>query len=172
MRFADFRSINPSAENIARLTYDRLAAILNSTETWIDRVTVWENAQCSATYFDEAQRRCIGDDAVGSPAFGRVGFSRVSGALPRSRSSRCSRSRRTTASARPRARSRPRETLAGHFDVRHEVVALPWLGALGGSALTSRGVGASANSRPRSSTTLRRPSRARARFGCRTAMAC
>lgn len=50
----DFRSINPSAENIARLTHDRLAAILNSTETWIDRVTVWENAQCSATYFDEA----------------------------------------------------------------------------------------------------------------------
>jgi 6-pyruvoyltetrahydropterin/6-carboxytetrahydropterin synthase len=49
----DFIKINPSAEQIAKLSFDRLSAIINSANTWIDRVTVWENATCSATYFEE-----------------------------------------------------------------------------------------------------------------------
>lgn len=52
----DFADINPSAEQIAKLTFDRLSARLNSEGragfgTWIDRVTIWENDRCSATYF-------------------------------------------------------------------------------------------------------------------------
>lgn len=47
----DFSEINPSAEQIAKLAYDRLGKLLNHGETWIDRVTVWENPRCSATYF-------------------------------------------------------------------------------------------------------------------------
>ncbi|MGK5083131.1 6-carboxytetrahydropterin synthase [Bdellovibrionota bacterium FG-1] len=53
----DFRTINPSAEQIARLAYDRLSAIIDSGETWIERVTVWENERCSASYFDEKKCR-------------------------------------------------------------------------------------------------------------------
>lgn len=52
----DFANINPSAEQIAKLTFDRLSARLNTEGragfgTWIDRVTIWENDRCSATYF-------------------------------------------------------------------------------------------------------------------------
>jgi len=52
----DFVGINPSAEQIAKLTFDRLSARINSEGrpgfgTWIDRVTIWENDRCSATYF-------------------------------------------------------------------------------------------------------------------------
>ncbi len=46
----DFQTINPSAEAIAQLAYERLTAQINSPHTWIDRVTVWENSRCSATY--------------------------------------------------------------------------------------------------------------------------
>lgn len=53
----DFKQINPSAEAIARLAYDRLSAILDSGETWIERVTVWENERCSASYYDERKVR-------------------------------------------------------------------------------------------------------------------
>lgn len=53
----DFREINPSAEQIAKLAYDRLSARLNAKDTWIERVTVWENERCSATYWDEGQKR-------------------------------------------------------------------------------------------------------------------
>src|SRR4051812_13382212 len=34
----DFKAINPSAEQIAKLAYDRLASRMDGTETWIDRV--------------------------------------------------------------------------------------------------------------------------------------
>ena len=54
---ADFKEINPSAEQIAKLSFDRLSAIIDSGETWIDRVTIWENDRCSATYFDERKVR-------------------------------------------------------------------------------------------------------------------
>ena len=48
----DFKVHNPSAEVIAKLAFDRLSAQLNHNETWISRVTIWENARCSASYFD------------------------------------------------------------------------------------------------------------------------
>ena len=50
----EFASTNPTAENIAKLAYERLSKILNGRETWISRVTVWENARSSASYFEEA----------------------------------------------------------------------------------------------------------------------
>jgi 6-pyruvoyltetrahydropterin/6-carboxytetrahydropterin synthase len=56
----DFREINPSAEQIAKLAYDRLSALVDqsgSGDTWIEKVTVWENDRCSASYFDETKRR-------------------------------------------------------------------------------------------------------------------
>lgn len=51
----DFASVNPSAEAIAKMAYDRLQSQLavQAPGTWIDRVTVWENERCSATYFEE-----------------------------------------------------------------------------------------------------------------------
>ena len=51
---ADFKGINPSAEQIARLSFTRLAKVVNNDQTWIDRVTIWENDRCSATYFEPA----------------------------------------------------------------------------------------------------------------------
>jgi 6-pyruvoyltetrahydropterin/6-carboxytetrahydropterin synthase len=53
---ADFSAINPSAEQIAKLAFDRLAAKLNNDGTWIERVTVWENERCSASYFESEPR--------------------------------------------------------------------------------------------------------------------
>jgi 6-pyruvoyltetrahydropterin/6-carboxytetrahydropterin synthase len=47
----DFKTINPSAEQIAKLAFDRLASRLNTAETWIEKVTIWENERCSASYF-------------------------------------------------------------------------------------------------------------------------
>jgi 6-pyruvoyltetrahydropterin/6-carboxytetrahydropterin synthase len=54
----DFKTINPTAEQIARLACERLSAWVDNAQTWIDRVTVWENSRCSATYFSpkSAQR--------------------------------------------------------------------------------------------------------------------
>jgi 6-pyruvoyltetrahydropterin/6-carboxytetrahydropterin synthase len=52
----DFKTINPSAEQIAKLAFDRLAALIDGEETWIDRVTVWENERCSATYLGPRHR--------------------------------------------------------------------------------------------------------------------
>jgi 6-pyruvoyltetrahydropterin/6-carboxytetrahydropterin synthase len=57
----DFQAINPSAEEIAKLSYDRLSKIIDNGETWIDRVTVWENARCAATYWEEAKRASNAD---------------------------------------------------------------------------------------------------------------
>lgn len=47
---SDFKELNPSAENIAKLVFDRLSAQIKG-DAWIDRVTIWENDRCSATYF-------------------------------------------------------------------------------------------------------------------------
>jgi 6-pyruvoyltetrahydropterin/6-carboxytetrahydropterin synthase len=49
----DFRTINPSAEQIAKLSYDRLSQRFDGPEIWIERVTVWENERCSASYWNE-----------------------------------------------------------------------------------------------------------------------
>jgi 6-pyruvoyltetrahydropterin/6-carboxytetrahydropterin synthase len=53
----DFKQINPSAEQIAKLSYDRLSAIIDGAETWIEKVTIWENERCSASYFDPKKVR-------------------------------------------------------------------------------------------------------------------
>lgn len=53
----DFKDINPSAEQIAKLAYDRLSMLVDNRETWIERVVVWENERCSAAYFDENKIR-------------------------------------------------------------------------------------------------------------------
>jgi 6-pyruvoyltetrahydropterin/6-carboxytetrahydropterin synthase len=50
-RLDDFKTINPSAEVLAKLSFDRLSAQLNHEKTWIDRVTIWENERCSASFF-------------------------------------------------------------------------------------------------------------------------
>ena len=47
----DFQDRNPTAEQIAVLAFERLSVQVNSAQTRIDRVTCWENARCSATYF-------------------------------------------------------------------------------------------------------------------------
>ena len=49
----DFKNINPSAEAIAKMAFDRLSAQVNNAETWIQKVTIWENERCSASYFEE-----------------------------------------------------------------------------------------------------------------------
>lgn len=49
----DFRELNPSAENIAKLTYTRLSERVNTANTKIHRVTIWENERSSASYFED-----------------------------------------------------------------------------------------------------------------------
>jgi 6-pyruvoyltetrahydropterin/6-carboxytetrahydropterin synthase len=53
----EFKTLNPSAENIAKLTYERLSALIDGDKTWIDRVCIWENDRCTATYWDETKKR-------------------------------------------------------------------------------------------------------------------
>lgn len=53
----DFKSLNPSAEVIAKLSYDKLSAQIDSPTVWIDRVTIWENDRCFASYWDENKRK-------------------------------------------------------------------------------------------------------------------
>ncbi len=49
----DFKNTNPSAEQIAKLAYDKLCQWMKGRNIWVHRVTVWENDRCSATYFQE-----------------------------------------------------------------------------------------------------------------------
>ncbi len=49
----DFKVINPSAEQIAKLSYDRLSRKINNPRTWIERVTLWEYDRSWASYWDE-----------------------------------------------------------------------------------------------------------------------
>lgn len=51
----DFRAINPSAEQIAKLSYERLSGLIDDSATWIEKVTIWENPRCSASYFIEGK---------------------------------------------------------------------------------------------------------------------
>jgi 6-pyruvoyltetrahydropterin/6-carboxytetrahydropterin synthase len=55
-RLPDFQDINPSAEQLARLSFERLSGAVDNAHTWIDRVTIWENDRCSATYWDPKKR--------------------------------------------------------------------------------------------------------------------
>jgi 6-pyruvoyltetrahydropterin/6-carboxytetrahydropterin synthase len=47
----DFRDRPSSAEAIAQLSFERLSTQVNTPETWIEKVTIWENERCSASYF-------------------------------------------------------------------------------------------------------------------------
>ncbi|OIO38112.1 MAG: hypothetical protein AUJ72_03175 [Candidatus Omnitrophica bacterium CG1_02_46_14] len=49
----DFRNekLNPSAENIAKLIYERLLKNFKSPNAEIIKVTVWETPEASATYY-------------------------------------------------------------------------------------------------------------------------
>jgi len=53
----DFKDINPSAEAIAKMAFDRLSKVVDNEETWIQKVTIWENERCSASYYDEKKVR-------------------------------------------------------------------------------------------------------------------
>ncbi len=46
-----FDDLNPSAENIARVVADGLAAKVDDGRVRVLRVEIWENDTCSATYF-------------------------------------------------------------------------------------------------------------------------
>jgi len=48
-----FDDINPTAENLARVVGDALAAKLDDRRVRVARVDVWENDVCCATYFRE-----------------------------------------------------------------------------------------------------------------------
>ena len=55
----EFRHLNPTAENLAKIAFERLSTQINAPSDagpWVDRVTVWENPRCSATYMGEVGR--------------------------------------------------------------------------------------------------------------------
>jgi 6-pyruvoyltetrahydropterin/6-carboxytetrahydropterin synthase len=47
---APFDDLNPTAENLARVVADNLAAKLDDARVRVVRVEVWENDTCGATY--------------------------------------------------------------------------------------------------------------------------
>ncbi len=53
---ADFKGVSTSAEQIAKFCFDRLSSRIDGTtadgRVWIEKVTVWENSRCSASYFE------------------------------------------------------------------------------------------------------------------------
>ena len=48
---APFDDLNPTAENIARVVADDLAAKIDDGRVAVARVEVWENDTCAATYY-------------------------------------------------------------------------------------------------------------------------
>ena len=48
---APFDDLNPTAENIARVVADNLAAKIDDDRIKVARVEVWENDTCAATFF-------------------------------------------------------------------------------------------------------------------------
>jgi 6-pyruvoyltetrahydropterin/6-carboxytetrahydropterin synthase len=48
---APFDDLNPTAENIAHVVADNLAAKLDNERVKVARVEVWENDNCAATFF-------------------------------------------------------------------------------------------------------------------------
>jgi 6-pyruvoyltetrahydropterin/6-carboxytetrahydropterin synthase len=49
-----FDDLNPTAENLARVVADNLAAKVEDGRVRVVRVEVWENDSCSATYYRDA----------------------------------------------------------------------------------------------------------------------
>lgn len=54
---AAFRDENPTSENIARFLYRQLSARLNRPGCAVDRVTVHETPETSATYREDGRKR-------------------------------------------------------------------------------------------------------------------
>ncbi|MDI6776773.1 MAG: 6-carboxytetrahydropterin synthase QueD [Syntrophales bacterium] len=48
-----FKDLNPSAENIARFIYDRIAEKVHLQEIRVSRVTVWESEDARVSYASE-----------------------------------------------------------------------------------------------------------------------
>jgi 6-pyruvoyltetrahydropterin/6-carboxytetrahydropterin synthase len=48
---APFDDVNPTAENLARVVADNLAARMDDARVRVVRVEVWENDTCGATYY-------------------------------------------------------------------------------------------------------------------------
>jgi 6-pyruvoyltetrahydropterin/6-carboxytetrahydropterin synthase len=48
---APFDDVNPTAENIARVVFENLAAKIDDGRVRVVRLEVWENDVCAATYF-------------------------------------------------------------------------------------------------------------------------
>ena len=53
---ADFKGVSTSAEQIAKFGYERLSKQIDQKSAdgrvWVEKVTVWENSRCSASYFE------------------------------------------------------------------------------------------------------------------------
>jgi 6-pyruvoyltetrahydropterin/6-carboxytetrahydropterin synthase len=50
---APYGDVNPTAENIARVVADALAAVVDDARVKVHRVEVWETDTCGAVYFRE-----------------------------------------------------------------------------------------------------------------------
>jgi 6-pyruvoyltetrahydropterin/6-carboxytetrahydropterin synthase len=50
---APYGEVNPTAENVARVVADALAARLDDARVKVHRVEVWETDSCAAVYFRE-----------------------------------------------------------------------------------------------------------------------
>jgi 6-pyruvoyltetrahydropterin/6-carboxytetrahydropterin synthase len=50
---APYGTLNPTAENVARVVADALAARLDDARVKVHRVEVWETDSCAAVYFRE-----------------------------------------------------------------------------------------------------------------------
>lgn len=50
----DFKNCNPSAEQVARIMYEKLSPLFPREKgSWLQKVTIWENSRCAASYFSE-----------------------------------------------------------------------------------------------------------------------
>jgi 6-pyruvoyltetrahydropterin/6-carboxytetrahydropterin synthase len=47
-----FDDVNPTAENLARVVFQNLAAKVDDARVRVARVEVWENDVCAATYYE------------------------------------------------------------------------------------------------------------------------
>lgn len=50
----DFKKTNPTAEQIAKIAFEKLSTLISDHGLTVDRVTVWESETTSATYFGES----------------------------------------------------------------------------------------------------------------------
>ena len=55
---SDFSGINPTAERVSQFIFEGIANRLKplNPNLWVDRVTVWENNRCTATYFGNSKK--------------------------------------------------------------------------------------------------------------------